>query len=170
MEHADRLKTQEMLLTLLPQWNYKITKPFKQLQDEGVSLEMYYCIKTLQWGGGEMTMSELGDYTKMPKQQMTKMVNRLVEQEFVERVCDPSDRRVIRIRLTDTAQSYLDHFIEHDASCFRPLLDDMGDEDALLFQQSLEQMIDVFSRLPCDHSKRTLHKGETGSEGKGDIN
>lgn len=144
------LKIQEMLLELLPQWNYKIAKPFKQLQDEGVSLEMYYCIKTLQWGGGMMTMSELGRYTKMPKQQMTKMVNRLVEQAFVERVYDSTDRRIIKIRLTDTAQNYLDHFVEHDASCFRPLLDAMSDADITIFQQSLEQLLDVFSRLPCD--------------------
>lgn len=145
------LKIQEMLLELLPQWNYKIAKPFKQLQDEGVSLEMYYCIKTLQWGGGIMTMSELGNYTKMPKQQMTKMVNRLVEQEFVERVYDPSDRRIIKIKLTDTAQNYLEHFIEYDASCFRPLLDTMNKEDIVIFQKSLEQLLDVFSRLPCDY-------------------
>lgn len=146
----DYLKIQEMLLELLPQWNYKIAKPFKQLQDEGISLEMYYCIKTLQWGGGIMTMSELGKHTKMPKQQMTKMVNRLVEQEFVERVYDPSDRRIIKIQLTDAAQNYLDHFIEHDASCFRPLLDMMSPEDIDIFQRSLEQLLDVFSRLPCD--------------------
>lgn len=152
------LKIQEMLLELLPQWNYKIAKPFKQLQDEGVSLEMYYCIKTLQWGGGMLTMSELGRYTKMPKQQMTKMVNRLVEQEFVERVYDPSDRRIIKIRLTDTAQNYLDHFVAHDASCFQPLLDSMSPEDRGIFQAALGQLLDVFSRLPCDDMKMTDYK------------
>ena len=54
-----------MLLTLLPVWNYRIAKPFKQLLDEGISLEMYYCIRTLQWGGGILTMSELAEYTRM---------------------------------------------------------------------------------------------------------
>lgn len=144
------LKIKEMLLALLPQWNYEIAKPFKQLQDEGVSLEMYYCIKTLQWGGGIMTMSELGGYTKMQKQQMTKMVNRLVEQEFVERIYDPSDRRIIKIKLTSTAQNYLDHFIEYDASCFRPILEKMNEEDIVIFRKSLEMMLDVFSRLHCN--------------------
>lgn len=152
------LKIQEMLLELLPQWNYKIAKPFKQLQDEGVSLEMYYCIKTLQWGGGMMTMSELGRYTTMPKQQMTKMVNRMVEQAFVERVYDSTDRRIIKIRLTDTAQNYLDHFVEHDASCFRSLLDSMSEEDVALFQKTLEQLLDVFSRLPCGDIKTENHE------------
>lgn len=40
---------QEMLLTLLPLWNYRIAKPFKQLLDEGI------------------------------RQQMTQMVNRMID-------------------------------------------------------------------------------------------
>ncbi len=39
---------QEESLGLLPQWNYRIIKPFKQLLDEGISLEMYYCIQILR--------------------------------------------------------------------------------------------------------------------------
>lgn len=141
---------QEMLLTLMPQWNYRIAKPFKQLLDEGISLEMYYCIKTLEWGGGMMTMSELAKWTKMPKQQMTKMVNRLVEYEFVQRLYDPSDRRIIQIQLTDRAFEYIEHFLEHDASCFRPLIEQMADEDVVKFKEALEILIDVFSRIPFD--------------------
>lgn len=142
-------KIQEMLLTLLPLWNYRIAKPFKQLLDEGVSLEMYYCIRTLQWGGGTMTMSELAGYTKMQKQQMTQMVNRLVEQEFVTRIYDPSNRRIIKIRLTDKAADYIDHFLEHDAGCFRPFLEELDEKSIADFKKGLELLIDVFSRLPC---------------------
>lgn len=108
-------KIQELLLGLMPWWNYQIAKPFKQLLDEGVSLEMYYCIQTLRWLGGTMTMSELANWTKMPKQQMTKMVNRLVEQEFVERIDDPQDRRIIKIQITDKALEYIDHFLKNTA-------------------------------------------------------
>ena len=56
-------KTQELLLNLMPMWNYQIAKPFKQLLDEGVSLEMYYCIQMLRWQGGAMTMSQLARQT-----------------------------------------------------------------------------------------------------------
>ena len=55
-------KRQEELLALMPVWNYRIAKPFKQMLDEGVSLEMYYCIQTLRWYGGTLTMSELARY------------------------------------------------------------------------------------------------------------
>ncbi|HIS68758.1 MAG TPA: winged helix DNA-binding protein [Candidatus Gallacutalibacter stercoravium] len=142
-------KIQELLLNLLPVWNYQIAKPFKQLLDEGVSLEMYYCIQTLRWGGGTMTMSELAHYTRMPKQQMTKMVNRLVEQEFVERVYDPQNRRIIKIRLTDRALEYINHFLENEAS-FHGFLSQLNQEDKDKFQQALEMLFEVFVKVPID--------------------
>lgn len=151
----DFTKIQEMFLTLLPQWNYRVAKPFKQLLDEGISLEMYYCIKTLQWGGGIMTMSELAKWTKMQKQQMTVMVNRLVEQDLVERVYDPSNRRIIRIQLTDKAAEYTEHFLEHDARCFRPLLEELSEEDVADLQKGLELLITVFSHMPCSCQDQT---------------
>lgn len=146
----EQCEARELLLDLLPAWNYKIAKPFKKLQDSGVSLEMYYCLKTLQWGGGEMIMSEIARLTKTPKQQMTKLVNKLVEQKFVERVYDPNDRRIIRIRLTETAQDYIDHFLEHDAECFQPLFDKMDEDTMSDFLTGLRLLNEVFIKLPCD--------------------
>ena len=143
------VEIQEKLLSLLPCWNYQIAKPFKQLLDEGISLEMYYCIRTLQWGGGTMTMSELAGYTKMQKQQMTQMVNRLVEQKLVKRIYDPSNRRIIKIRLTDKAADYIQNFLKHDAGCFRPLLEEMTPQDLADFKKGLELLIDVFSNMTC---------------------
>lgn len=144
----DYSNVQEKLLSLLPVWNYQIAKPFKQLLDDGVSLEMYYCIKTLEWAGGSATMSQIATWTKVPKQQMTKMVNKLVEQEFVTRYDDPNDRRIVKIQLTDRATEYISHFLEHDASCFRPLLEEMGEEDLKDFDQCLDTLIRIFGNLP----------------------
>ena len=143
------IQIQERLLSLLPMWNYQIAKPFKQLLDEGISLEMYYCIRTLEWLGGSATMSELSNRAKMQKQQGTKIVNRLVEQGFVTRFDDPADRRVVRGQLTDKATGYIAHFLTHDASCFTPMLSKMSEEDLKRFDHALQELAQVFSRLPC---------------------
>lgn len=143
------LEIQENLLSLMPVWNYQIAKPFKQLLDEGISLEMYYCIRTLQWNGGCATMTEIAKWTKMPKQQMTKLVNRLVQCDFVKRFDDPSDRRIVKIQLTDKATEFIDYFIEHDASCFRPLLEKMSSSDLQKFSDALKQLIQVFHNISC---------------------
>lgn len=139
---------QEELLGLLPQWNSHITKPFKQLLDEGVSLEMYYCIQILRWLGGTATMTELGQALQVPKHQMTKMVNRLVEHEFVERLDDPADRRVIKIRLTSKAMQYLCHFLQEDARCFQDLLEQMDAADRAAFRTSIQTISAILNKLP----------------------
>lgn len=141
-EHLEIKKIQGTLLDVLPVWNYKIEKPFKQLLDEGVSLEMYYCIRILQWHGS-LTMSELASLVKMPKQQMTKMVNRLVEQEFAKRIYDPSDRRIIKIELTDNAQKYIDRFLTQDAECFQKLLEQMSETDRSDFMQAITTLMRI---------------------------
>lgn len=139
---------QETLLALLPYWNYRIEKPFKQLLDSGISLEMYYCIETLRWFDGTLTMSELAHWIQMPKQQMTKIVNRLVEYEFVERIYDPADRRLIKIKITDKALTYIDHFLEQDAGCFRQLLGQMSREERGDFKKAIETMMRILTKLP----------------------
>lgn len=139
----------EMLLTLLPQWNYQVVRPFKQLLEEEITIEMYCCIKALQLGGGVMTMSELGRQTCMPKQQMTKMVNRLVEQQFAERLYDPADRRIIKIKITANGIGYLSHFLDRDNKCFVSLLEQMSEEDSEKFQTALTLLTDLFSHMPC---------------------
>lgn len=143
------VRTRKMLLTLLPQWNYQIVRPFKQLLEEEITIEMYCCIKELQLGGGVMTMSELGRRTCMPKQQMTKMVNRLVEQQFAERLYDPSDRRIIKIKITANGTGYLNHFLDRDNKCFVSLLEQMSAEDRERFQTALALLTDIFSHMPC---------------------
>lgn len=160
------IQIQERLLSLLPMWNYQIAKPFKQLLDEGISLEMYYCIRTLEWLGGSATMSELSNQAKMQKQQGTKIVNRLVEQGFVTRFDDPADRRVVRVQLTDKATEYIAHFLAHDASCFTPMLSKMSEEDLKRFDHALQELAQVFSHLPCCGPDCCGEQGACGERGK----
>lgn len=141
---------QEKLLAMLPEWNYKIAKPFKQFLNGEVSIEMYLCIQTLRYNGGTMTMTDLARITRMPKQQMTKLVNRLVEQELVKRIYDPADRRIIKIQLTEKATDYIDGFLKNEAGCFRPLLDTLSEEDAAQFKQALILLHGVLKKIPYD--------------------
>lgn len=149
-EKTEVQEFQEILLSVLPQWNYRIAKPFKQILNEGVSLEMYYCLQTLRWLGGMATMSELGQWMKMPKQQTTKMVNRMVEHNFVERLNDPSDRRIINVRITGVATDYINYFLRENAKCFSDLLEQMDSGDQAALKEALVTMATIFNKLPCD--------------------
>lgn len=156
----DNKQIREQLLSMLPLWNYRITKPFKQLLDNGISLEMYYCIKTIQWYGEPLTMSELARYTMSSKQQMTKVVNRLVEQGLAERIYCPSNRRIIKINVKEKAMLYTDHFIEYNAKCFCPFLEEMDKKDLADFQKGIELVYHSLANLSWENCLAALSNDE----------
>ena len=104
----DFIKTQETLIKLLPLWQNKIARPFKQILDEGITCEMYNCMQFLVWFEDGIGMSELAKALRLPKQQMTKLANRLVDGGFAQRRYDDKDRRTIVIVLTDKAKQYIE--------------------------------------------------------------
>jgi len=144
-------QVQEELLKLLPQWNDHIIKPFKKFLDEGISLEMYYCIQRLKWLGGVATMTELAKISHIPKHQMTKLVNRLVEYKLVERLNDPKDRRIVRIELTENAQCFIDYFLNENSKPFRTLIEKMEGTDRETFYQSVHDIYHILYKLSCEN-------------------
>ena len=151
---------QELLLAVLPHWRYRIVKPFKKILGDGVSMEMYYCIQILRTNPDLMTMTELARKTGMPKQQVTKMVDRLIGQEFVERVQSPDDRRTIKLKITDKATEYINHFLESDAACFKEFFDNMESDDRNAFASALKTIFDIFIEM----SKNDLVGKESDSQ------
>ena len=62
---------------------------------------------------GVMSMSDIGKCLAMPKPHVTVIVDKLIEEGFVERQNDPNDRRIINILLTEKG---LDAFLEIKAT------------------------------------------------------
>lgn len=97
------------MLYVLPYWNSRLVRPFRETLNGEMSLETYYCLETVR-RHGTLSMTQLSNYLKVPKQQVTKLVDKLDGVHFVERVPDETDRRSIRIRLTPSAVKYLDQY------------------------------------------------------------
>lgn len=97
------------LLAVLPSWNARLVRPFRDTLNKEMSLETYYCLETIKLHDS-VTMTELSQYLKVPKQQVTKLVDKLSQYQFIERIYEEKDRRMIRIRLTNAAVSYIDEY------------------------------------------------------------
>ena len=97
------------LLCVLPSWHTRLVRPFKEKLSSEMSLETYYCLETLK-ACGTATMTELAHQLKVPKQQVTKLVDKLAEHQFIERIGKEDDRRAVLIRLTPRAITYLDEY------------------------------------------------------------
>lgn len=137
---------QENLLLLLPHWNYRVIRPIKQLLDDGISLEMYYCLQILRTQDA-ITMSDFSGMINIPKHQMSKMSNRMFEQGFIERIADPNDRRITKIRITGIAIAYMDKFRSENADCYHEFMDLLSAEELHQFQQAIETILHLFREV-----------------------
>ena len=149
-------ETQELLLDIIPAWHYWFARPFKRMLNDGVSLDMYYCIQSMRRSSRTMTMTELANFARMPKQQMSKLVDKLVEGGFAERLSDPDDRRVIRLRATEKADEYVKSFLEKDAAEFREFFEQLEDDERETFCSALRTIHDTFD----EQRRRMIAQGK----------
>ena len=126
---------QELLLDTIPAWHYWFARPFKRMLNDGVSLDMYYCIQSMRRSGRTM---------------------KLVEGGFAERLSDPDDRRVIRLRATEKADEYVASFLEKDAAEFRAFFDQLEGEERETFCTALRTIHDTFEAK----RKRMIEQGK----------
>ena len=73
----------------------------------GISQTWFEALLRIERTGGQMTMGELAEQVALTSGGVTRLVDRLIEQEFVERRPCPEDRRVHYVAITERGQSVL---------------------------------------------------------------
>jgi DNA-binding MarR family transcriptional regulator len=98
-------------------------------------------------GEGNLPVSEIARRLVIPKSQMTRLVDKLVKLDIVERQPDTRDRRVINISLTDHGEILLKKYrqlvrqnIRNKLSCLTP--GELAD-----LSMALEKLKDIGAKL-----------------------
>ncbi|MGG3560436.1 MarR family transcriptional regulator [Neobacillus rhizosphaerae] len=107
--------------------NYKITPP------QFVALQWLF-------EDGDMTIGELSNKMYLACSTTTDLVDRMEKNLLVERVKDPSDRRVVRIHLLEEGKRIIDEVIKKRQVYLEDILIDFTSEEILLLQDSLKKL------------------------------
>lgn len=94
-------KTVSELANLIFAYYPKLRKMYRNLvsiKDIPLSMTQLTCLYIISHSDG-LSMSELASDLNMSNQQLTKIVDALVEFEMVERICDESNRRKFYARI-----------------------------------------------------------------------
>jgi DNA-binding MarR family transcriptional regulator len=90
----------------------------------GSDYGLFYRISNSMYRTENMTMGELSSALSIPMSTATRMIDWLVTNEYVQRLNDPEDRRVVRVALTDkgrqlhrTIESYTGEGVMQVVSC-----------------------------------------------------
>lgn len=64
-----------------------------------------FLILSYLYANGESKMKDLADFVKVTSAAMTGIIDRLVKYDYVKRVFEPDDRRIIKIKLTPKGEA-----------------------------------------------------------------
>ena len=138
---------QKLILELMPPWHYWAVKPFKKLLSDDVSMGMYYTLRLIWWYDSPVIMGELAKTAQCSKQQMSKMIGKLTECGYVEQVKDPTDRRIIRLQVTEKGAFYMEDLEEQTKKSYRPMMKAIPEEDRERFFNALKTLHEVFDKM-----------------------
>lgn len=102
---------------------------------------------------GEMPVSALAESLNVSLPSMTGIVDRLVQNELVERVPSPTDRRVILLRCTEKARDIFDGLFQSAFIRFQEVMSGLKSTDREMISIGLRLLSEAY-----DQFSRTAHK------------
>ncbi|HML04727.1 MAG TPA: MarR family transcriptional regulator [Methanobacterium sp.] len=137
------------LYVLFPLFRKKLFKHKKKLK-KGHMPRSYYQVLGILKKRGELPMSEIGRRVHISKSNMTSLIDKLVEDELVERMPDKNDRRVINIAITNKGKGLLLNWRKFSNNEIRKNLSGLSDDDLEKFYTSIENIRDILNKIDND--------------------
>ena len=96
----------ELMIGLFPLLDRLFVKPFENIARSAVTNTQLRVLFILN-RSGKITMTELARQMDISKQQITAVIDGLVQMGFVERILNPEDRRKIEIEISQNALDFI---------------------------------------------------------------
>jgi DNA-binding MarR family transcriptional regulator len=108
--------------------------------------QSYHVLRMLETKG-PLPMSAIGRHLAVAKQNMTKLIDKLINQGLVERRNDPKDRRVVNIVITEKGTVSLKENRLALKKIIRKNLSELGSEDIRSLDSAFQTISAVVSKL-----------------------
>lgn len=93
-----------------------------------------------------LNMTQLAEEVSVSNQQLTKIVDALVEKDLVERVSDQLNRRVVLIQLTEQGKVFLEERRQKMMKNLKNIFAALSDEDMEILYISSNNIIQIIER------------------------
>ena len=127
----------------------KISGTYTSSFREVLSPLQYYTICVIYYYK-EISMTSLADSMKMPKQNMTKIIDKLFQMDFVKRVKDSNDKRIIKVSLSQAGINFLINHVKLNSETICDSLSKTEDVDIEEFFNALNCINKVLSKITID--------------------
>jgi len=93
------------------------------------------------WNEDNLPIVELSKRTSLAKTTLTTMLDRMEKSEFIHRIYDRTDRRQIRIQITDKARALQGKYDEVSEIMGKIFYQGFTDEEILIFENYLKRIL-----------------------------
>ncbi len=103
------------------------------------------------WENDNIPISELSEKTGLAKTTLTGMLDRLEGSGHIQRIHDTDNRRIIRIKLTETAKNLESSYNEVSAKMNEVFYEGFDDNEILTFENSLRKVLKNLTKKENNH-------------------
>jgi DNA-binding MarR family transcriptional regulator len=114
---------------------------FNTIADLELSLTQIKAMCTMDLDSGHRSVKALAESMKVSLPAMSRAIDGLYERGFVDRQEDPLDRRMKRVRLTESGRAITGSLNEARLSAMQEFLVGLSDEEAKALGQALELIL-----------------------------
>ncbi len=109
---------------------------------------------------GILSMSEIGCKLSMPKPHVTAQVDKLIVENMVERLVDPSDRRIVNIKLTKKGKIDFESIKVQISHEMRQSIETLDEYKVKTLFESSSQLREILSEIMTEnnHLQQTCFK------------
>jgi DNA-binding MarR family transcriptional regulator len=136
-----RVSLESNIITLLHQISHHGRQMFIEgLGRDKLSLSHWMILDELDNTTGK-TMRELTEILAVPPSSVTGLVDTLVERQTLERISDPEDRRIVRVKLTQSGLEYVTTIRTHLMNQYRISMKDMNQTELQLLERMYQSIL-----------------------------
>jgi DNA-binding MarR family transcriptional regulator len=128
------------LISIHPLLYKSISKPLKH--QSSITPGGMFVLGSLKRHGTQ-SMSDIGKCLSMPKPHVTVIVDKLIEEELVERQSDPNDRRIVNILLTKKGFEEFDSIKKDISENLKIKLSKLSDQEQEILATASQQMKEI---------------------------
>ncbi|HOU36091.1 MAG TPA: MarR family transcriptional regulator [Candidatus Omnitrophota bacterium] len=94
----------------------------------------------------ELRMTDVACYLSVTTAAATGIVDRLVKADYVSRMYDPADRRIIRVRLTDKGMELVKKLLVHKVARIKEVFSKLSAKDREDYLRVLTRLKDILAQ------------------------
>lgn len=136
-------------ISLIPLFKKKLLHDHCKF-DKGNLNHSHFQILTVLKKEGKLPISEVGKKLVISTPNMTKLINKLIEEDMVERIPEAKDRRIINISLTKNGHEYLDDKFSNIQKSLKLKISSLPEEKILKLNDSLTTLKEILNEISSD--------------------